>query len=168
VLLLGIVDGMLFAILLSLAAVVRRMSSQHVTRLGQLGESHNFVDIARHPDARVPEGLAVWRPAEPLFFANAERVFALIAAQVEPDNEILIVSLEQTYDLDSTALDALVEFDRMMSRRRVRVRLARVRDHIRDVIRAAGAGRLVDHCYYSVADAVEAATKELKEDADAP
>jgi len=30
----------------------------------------DYVDIARHSDARPPDGVAVWRPAVPLFFAK--------------------------------------------------------------------------------------------------
>ncbi|MEL4419700.1 hypothetical protein, partial [Shewanella algae] len=40
VLILGVVNGMLLAILLSVAAFIRRASLPHVARLGRLGDSH--------------------------------------------------------------------------------------------------------------------------------
>ena len=113
----------------------------------------------RHPDAEVPARLAIWRPAEPLFFANAERILSLIAeAQAaEPETRTVIVSIERTDELDSTTLDALIEFDTLMRSRGVTVRLARVRDELLDLIVKAGAKELAERCTYSVDDAVVAA-----------
>ena len=155
----GILNGMLFAILLSLAALVRRMAAAKLARLGRLDGGHDYVDIVRHPDAEVPARLAIWRPAEPLFFANAERILSLIAeAQAaEPETRTVIVSIERTDELDSTTLDALIEFDTLMRSRGVTVRLARVRDELLDLIVKAGAKELAERCTYSVDDAVVAA-----------
>jgi MFS superfamily sulfate permease-like transporter len=159
VLVLGIVNGMLFAIFLSLAALVRRMARPRLARLGRLDGGHDYVDIARHPEAEVPAGVEIWRPAEPLFFANAERILAMIAERLN-DATVLVVNIERTYELDSTALDALIEFDTLMRSRGVTLRLARARDEIRDVLTAAGATDLVVRSSYSVDDAVASATQQ--------
>ncbi|MGL4301546.1 MAG: SulP family inorganic anion transporter, partial [Sphingomonas sp.] len=84
VLLLGVVNGMLLAILLSVVAFIRRASRPHVARLGRLGQSHDYVSLARHPEAIAPWGVTIWRPDEPLFFANAEPVLDHIAAAIDP------------------------------------------------------------------------------------
>jgi MFS superfamily sulfate permease-like transporter len=160
VLALGVVNGMLLAILLSVAAVIRRMAAQDVVRLGQLPGTHDFVDLARHPEAEAPPGVEIWRPAEPLFFANAESVFGIVSRNTSATAGIVIVSLEESYDLDSTALEALVEFDERLCKRGHKPLFARVRDHVRDLIRAAGAADLAARCYYSVADAAAAADGE--------
>ncbi len=107
------------------------------------------------PDAAEPPGTTIWRPAEPLFFANAERILAKIARRLtESGARSVVVSLEESYDLDSTALDALLEFDAGLKARGIELRLARVRDHIRDLLLAAGAQDLASRCYHSVDDAV--------------
>jgi MFS superfamily sulfate permease-like transporter len=162
VLVLGVLDGMLFAIALSLAALVRRLATPQLTRLARLGGGHDYVDIARHPDATVPTGVAIWRPAEPLFFANAERILALISERqaAEPAIRTVVLSLEESFDLDSTALDALLEFDAHMRARSINVRLARVRDHVRDLMHMAGAADLVRRSSYSVDDAIAGLTWE--------
>ncbi len=158
VLALGVLDGMLLAILLSLAALVQRLATPKVARLGRLGDSHDYVDVARHPDAVAPAHVAVWRPTEPLFFANAERMLALVATgtRAEPDMRAIVLSLEESYDLDSTALDALLEFDRSMAAAGLRVPLARLHDRARDLLNAAGAVELARRSSYSVDDAVAA------------
>lgn len=156
VLLLGVLDGMLCAILLSLAALVQRFGNARLARLGRLGASHDFVDADRHPDAQVPAGIAIWRPAAPLFFANAERMFAEIARRTlaGPGARAVVISLEESSDIDSTALDALLDFDRAMAAKGFALRYARVHDRVRDLLHTAGADALVARCDYSVADAV--------------
>ena len=159
VLLFGVLDGMLLAIALSLAAMVRRLAAPHITRLARLGDGHDYVDAARHPEAALPAGIAVWRPDEPLFFGNAERVLAAVAARqaADPSVHVLVLSLENSFDLDSTALDVLREFDVHMASRQVSVRLARVRDQVRDLLVAAHADDLAARSNYSVDDAVRSA-----------
>jgi anti-anti-sigma factor len=120
------------------------------------------VDLARHPEALVPAGVTIVRPAEPLFFANAERVLGRIGdlPDLLSGGVSLVLSLEESFDLDSTALDALLEFAVQMQNRGVTLRLARVRDHVRDLLSAAGAVDLLTHASYSVDDAVQALEKE--------
>jgi MFS superfamily sulfate permease-like transporter len=158
VLVLGVLNGMVFAILLSLVAMIRRLATPRLTLLGQLEGTHNFVSVERHPEALQRPGQVIWRPAEPLFFANAERILAMVADRQaqEPDIRTIILSLEESFDLDSTALDALLEFDSRMKGRGVEVHLARVRDRIRDLMRRAGGEDLARRCSYSVDDAVAA------------
>ena len=162
VLLLGVLDGMLFAIALSLMLMIRRLATPQLSQLGQLRGGHDYVDVARHPDAVSPRGVMILRPAEPLFFANAERVLGRVSdlLRAQPDRLKLILSLEESFDLDSTALDALTEFDALMRRRGVTVQLARVRDHVRDLMQAAGLTDLIARSSYSVDDAVRALEQE--------
>ena len=158
VLALGVLDGMLLAILLSLAALLHRLATPNVARLGRLGHSRDYVDLARHSNAVAPSTIAIWRPTAPLFFANAERMLAVITKGMlaEPTMRATVVSLEESYDLDSTALDALVEFDGAMAARGVRVQLARLHDQARDLLAADGATDLDQRSSYSVDDAVGA------------
>lgn len=159
----GVLNGMLLAILLSLAALLRRLATPRVVQLGRLGNSHDYVDLARHADAVPPPGIAVWRPATPLFFANAEPMLALVAARARADPGVhaVVLSLEESSDLDSTALDALMEFAAAMEAAGIHVRLARLHDRARDLLAAAGAQRLAQDGSYSVDDAVRAlASKE--------
>ncbi|MGO4409312.1 MULTISPECIES: SulP family inorganic anion transporter [unclassified Brevundimonas] len=162
VLALGVLNGMLVAIGLSLLALVSRLATPRVARLGRLGCSHDYVDVARHPEAVLPRRIAIWRPAQPLFFANAERVLAIIAARVrdEPAIRAVVLSLEESMDLDSTALDALIEFDALMRTQSVRVRFARLHDRARDLMAASGVTGLQARSSYSVDDAIVALENE--------
>jgi MFS superfamily sulfate permease-like transporter len=161
VILLGVLDGMLFAVGLSLLALLQRLARTHVTRLGRIPGTHDFVSLARFADTEIDPEILVLRPAEPLFFANAERVLSSVATQAEADTrvKIVILSLEDSPDLDSTALDALLECDAKLAKLGRRLFLARIREHIRDTLRAVGGGDLAgdSRSFHSVADAFAAA-----------
>jgi len=165
VLLLGVLNGMLLAIVLSLAALLQRLATPRVARLGRLRDSHDYVDVARHADAIALPHIAIWRPTAPLFFANAERMLGLVATgtRTDPTMRAVVLSLEESYDLDSTALDALIEFDRDMVRNGFRVQLARLHDRARDLIATAGATDLDRRSSYSVDDAVSVVRATLSD-----
>lgn len=129
---------MLVAVALSFAVFVRRLSLPHVMHLGRLGDSHDFVDMERHPDAKDVSGMIILRPAQPLFFGNAEPILAAVTKYIvaRPELHIAIVSLEETFELDSTALDALLEFDAAMQRSSIVVYYARMHDHVKDLLLA--------------------------------
>jgi len=158
VLMFGVLNGMLLAIALSVVALIHRFATPPLIQLGRLGDSHNYVDIARHPEAIVPPGIAIWRPAEPLFFANAEQVLGTLERRLcaQPGLREVVLSLEESFDLDSTALDALIEFDARLCKSGMTLQLARVHDRVRDLLAVAGAETLVRRSSYSVDDAVRA------------
>ena len=83
VLLLGVLDGLLAAIGVSLLLLLRRFARTTVSWLGRLGQSHDYVDTARHPEAAVPPATLIARPEVPLFFGNAEAVFASIRNRID-------------------------------------------------------------------------------------
>lgn len=160
ILVFGVLNGMLLAVVLSLVAMLRRLSHPHVARLARLPESRDYVDAARHPDAQLPVGLVILRPAAPLFYANADTVLSAVArmALEEPLARNVVLSLEESFDLDTTALDQLVDFDRRLSGSGRVVAYARVHDHVRDLMQRAGEDGLLMRCHYSVDDAVRALT----------
>lgn len=154
VLLLGVLAGMLLAIALSLAQLLYRWSHPVTSELGQIGTTHDFVDMSRHGDATRVPGVVIFRPNGPLFFANAETVLQNIGRAVRASGAaVLVLSLEESDDLDSTALDALAEFAQGLNAAGCRLILARAHDRVRDVLTAAGFGTLADTSTFSVADA---------------
>lgn len=161
VLFLGVLNGVLVAIALSFAVFLRRLSAPSIMQLGRLGDSHDFVDAKRHPDAVELPDVLILRPAQPLFFGNAEPIFAAINRRIlaSPVRNTVIVSLEETFELDTTALDALLEFDANMQKQSGAVRYARMHDAVKDMLTLGGGEDLLRRSNYSVDDAVAAARR---------
>ena len=158
VLALGVLDGLLLAIAASLLMLLQTLSRSHVSWLGRLGDTHDFVDAARHPDAVVPAGLLIARPEAPLFFGNADPVFAAIRERLQslPSPRGVVLSLEDSADLDATSVEALCDFAAQLRQLGVPLALARVKDPVRDLLARVGNPALPHASYagWSVDDAV--------------
>ncbi|MCW1383750.1 SulP family inorganic anion transporter [Novosphingobium sp. KCTC 2891] len=158
VLSLGVMGGMLGAVALSVAALLYDLSHPTISELGRVGDSHDYVDMARHPDARTTAELALFRPNAPLMFANAESALAVIAHKaIARPARTVILSLEESNDLDGTAIEALGEFAQGLAKAGKRLILARAHDRVRDVLAVAGMTDLARNSTFSVADAAQRA-----------
>ena len=161
VLLLGVLNGLLLAIAVSVVAALRRFSLPVVHELGQLEGSHDFIHLNGQPKVSRVSGLLVLRPEEPLFFASAERVVNEVLHRLDGVRTVqsLILSLEESVDLDSTALECLHELNEQLRARGIRLLLARVKEAVKGLLEQSdpdglgSAGRL----FWSVDDAVRAA-----------
>ncbi|MGC5809428.1 SulP family inorganic anion transporter [Ralstonia pseudosolanacearum] len=131
VLLLGVLHGLLAAIGVSLLLTLRKLSEPNVSVLGRLRDSHDFVDIALHTDARQIDGVLIARPEVPLFFANTERVLgkvrALLAQSGRSGTDTIMLSLEETPDVDGSAIEALRIFAAECAARGQRLVLVRLK-----------------------------------------
>ncbi|MCE7796740.1 STAS domain-containing protein [Sphingobium sufflavum] len=161
VLVLGVLNGMLAAIALSIVELLYRLSHPSFSELGQLDHGHDFVDRARHPEATALPNILIFRPNAPLIFANAESVLHAIAERARIGGAgTLILSLEESDDLDSTAVEALGEFMTALGSMQCRLLLARAHDRVRDILMTSGQDQFADIFTYSVADATARAGKE--------
>lgn len=171
VLLFGVLHGMFAAIGLSLVAALRRFSQPVVHELGELGTSRHFVVLAAHPDASRIPGLLILRPEEPLFFANAERVVADLIGRLLVQREpamredtirAVVLSLEESVDLDSTAVECLVELAQHLRHAGIVLVLSRAKDAVRELLSCWDLHGVGDasRIYFSVDDAVHSLTIE--------
>jgi len=153
----GVLDGLLAAIAFSLVMLLRSLASPRISELGRRG-AHDFVSTARFPDANCVPGMLILRPEEPLFFANAEPLFGLARESVlaAVDVTCVVLSLEESPDLDSTALESLSEFAVWLAARNIVLRVARLKESSRDALLRAELPQLPESAldYSSVDDAV--------------
>ncbi len=156
VLLFGMLEGLLASIAFSIAMLLHSLASPRLSVLGRMG-AHDFVSVERFPEAECTPGILIMRPEEPLFFANAEPLLALARQRVlrQTDVKLVVLSLEESPDLDGTALESLGEFAAWLAARKIRMRVARLKDAGRDALVRAGFGQLpaAELDYHSVDDA---------------
>jgi sulfate permease, SulP family len=153
----GMLDGLLAAIAFSLAMLLHSLSSPRLSVLGRMG-AHDFVSVERFPQAACTPGILVLRPEEPMFFANAQPLLAVARRRVLQQTEVRLVvfSLEESPDLDGTALECLGEFSAWLAGRKIELRVARLKEASRDALMRADFGALpaAGLDYSSVDDAV--------------
>ncbi len=157
VMVLGVLNGLLAAIAFSVVILLRSLASPRLTVLGRMG-AHDYVSLERFPQAATAPGMLVLRPEEPLFFGNAEPLFAQARQRVlaQPAVRLVVLNLEESPDLDSTALETLGEFCTWLTLRGASIRVARLKDAAREALARAAFTQLPLAAleYSSVDDAV--------------
>jgi MFS superfamily sulfate permease-like transporter len=134
----GVLNGLLAAIVFSLAMLVRSLATPRLSVLGRVG-AHDYVGVTRFPEALTRPDLLILRPEEPLFFANAEPLLTQVRERVmaQAAVRVLILSLEESPDLDTTALESLAEFCVWLGARGGELRLARLKEDAREALARA-------------------------------
>ncbi|TLY85782.1 MAG: SulP family inorganic anion transporter [Gammaproteobacteria bacterium] len=157
VMIFGVLNGLLAGIAFSLALLLKSLASPRLSVLGRVG-AHDYVSLARFAHAVSTPGVLIVRPEQPLFFANAEPLLAQVRqrALAAPDWKLVILSLEESPDLDSTTLEALEEFCCWLAARGVQFRVARLKELAREALLRAKLAHLPASAldYSSVDDAV--------------
>ncbi|WP_322066185.1 SulP family inorganic anion transporter [Burkholderia ubonensis] len=131
VLVLGVLHGLLAAIGVSLLLTLRKLSEPNVSVLGRLRDSHDFVDVSIHEDAQPVPGVLIARPEAQLFFANADRMLNRVRAimKAAPDTHTVLLSLEETPDVDGTTIESLRTFAAECAARGQRLAMVRLKLH---------------------------------------
>lgn len=131
VIVLGVLNGLLAGIAVSLAMTLRGLSQPRLSELGRQDAGHDFLSIDGHHRVAAIDGLLILRPEAPLFFANVDKILAAARALIETRcPRAVVLSLEETPDLDGTSIEAIQAFGAEQRRAGVKVVLARLKDPV--------------------------------------
>jgi sulfate permease, SulP family len=142
----GILQGVVLAIALSLLEMLLRLARPHEGVLGRVPGIAGMHDVDDYPDARTTPGCMFYRYDAPLFFANIrdlrERVHKLLALenQAYPDSPVrwFVLNVEANTEIDITAADGLRELARELADSGVHLGLARVKNDLYLPLHRAG------------------------------
>lgn len=138
VLALGVLDGLLASIGISIIMMLRRWGQISISQLGQLHNSHDFVSLSQHPDAQCIQGIRIIRPEEPLFFANIGQFIQQCLMQQQTAPQPLIISLDETPDMDSTTVEAFIQLAQTAQSLSWNIVLARLKPDAMAILQRAG------------------------------
>jgi SulP family sulfate permease len=163
VLTVGILQGILVAVLLSLVNILLHISQPHDALLDDVDASGGTVyrGVGDKDTALTEPGLIVYRFDAPLVFANSafftERLEELIANAGE-GLKCVILDAEAISDFDSTAAEALETLDADLEKLGVELWVARANAPLRDLFQVTGLTKRLgkDNIYLSVRAAVTA------------
>ena len=165
VLTVGVLQGIVVAIVLALLDFVRRAWDPYRTELGSQEGRPGYHDLARHPEGERIPGLLILRFDAPLFFGNGQVLASFVREQLdETSDEIshVILAAEPITGIDTTALDDLVTLDEWLARHGVDLVFAELKGPVKDkLIRLGTAARFTpDHFFSTVGAAVRALKDE--------
>jgi sulfate permease, SulP family len=140
VLALGVLEGLLIAVGVSLVALVYHATLPHRAVLGYVPDDRSFRDIERFDTVTTP-GVIVYRFDAPLFFANCRRlrddVSELVRAAPDPVDTVVLDAGAITL-LDTTGSSVLLQLLTRLAQLNVRLVVARAHGQVRDVMDASG------------------------------
>jgi high affinity sulfate transporter 1 len=98
VLLMGILDGVIVAVLVTVAMVLGRVARPHVAFLGRIPGTDRFSDLARHPENEAVPGVLAFRVEASLVYFNVDHVLEMVLARARTEPELRRV----VFDLSNT------------------------------------------------------------------
>ena len=139
-LLMGIEQGILIGVALSMLSFVYQASRPHMARLGKMPGQEAYRNVERFPDVERADGIAIFRIDASLFFGNVEHikdgVDDLLAR--EPETQFLILDLYPVNRVDSTAMHALSDMHRRLQEQGVTMLFSGVKGPVRDAFARSG------------------------------
>lgn len=134
---LGIEEGILMGVILSLAMVIYKTSRPHVASLGQVPGTSIYRNTSRFSNVIVRDDLLIFRFDAALYFANCEffrdSIEKLAAAKGEHLKYILI-DAESINSVDSSAIHMLFDLIDHFRKRNIQIYFTDVKGPVRDTL----------------------------------
>jgi SulP family sulfate permease len=162
---LGIEEGILIGVAVSMLSFVYQASRPHMARLGRMPGEEAYRNVDRYPDVERTEGIAIYRIDASLFFGNVEHIKDGLGELLteEPDTRFLILDLYPVNRVDSTAIHALADIHERLRARGVTLLLSGVKGPVRDAFARSGlAARFgSDAAYLRIHEACQEAQRRM-------
>jgi sulfate permease, SulP family len=141
VLLLGILKGVIVAVVVSLLLLVRRTAHPHVAFLGRIPGTRHYSDIERNPDNEAIPGTLVFRVEAALLYFNVEHVRDAVWQKIRSitgplKHVVCDLSTSPTVDLAGARMLGGLQAELAVAG--VVLRLVGARGGVRDILRAEG------------------------------
>ena len=164
VIFLGVEEGIVIGVVLSLAVVVWRSSRPHMAVVGRVPGTEHFRNIDRH-DVELANGLIALRIDESIYFANAQvledKIESLVAESTDTCAVLLIMSAVN--QLDSTALGMLDELEKNLQAKGISLQFAEIKGPVLDRLHTTDLGqRMHDRIFLSTHQAFQQYTAKAQ------
>ncbi len=159
----GVEEGLVAGVALSLLLYLFKTSRPHIAEVGLVPGTEHFRNVLRHP-VKVNPHLASLRVDESLYFANArvleDRVNALVAERLQLQH--LVLQCSAINDIDASALDSLEAINQRLADSGVRLHLSEVKGPVMNRLQAtAFLSNLSGKIYLSHFQAVSELTPDI-------
>mgnify|MGYP001232505023 CR=1 FL=1 len=159
VIVLGILEGILVAILISLLTLLIQVDHPPVYTLGRKPGSDVFRPSDDHPQDETFSGLLIVRTEGRLFFANVSRVIDKILDLVHQNSpRVVLLDCDAIPDIEYTAIRSLMEFEDQLQRAGSLLWLAALNPEALHMVRQSPLGQKLgnERMFLNLEQAVEA------------
>ena len=165
-LLLGIEEGILLGVVLSLGVLIYRVSYPHFAELGVVNNGNGFKNILRFKDAHVQDEILMMRFDAQLYFANAnyfhDKVIKTIQLRHQP--QFFILDASPISAIDSSAMHVLSDMVVDLRKSGITFLLANAIGPVRDSLEKGGLNDIIgkEHQFLTLKAAYDFAQQYLK------
>jgi MFS superfamily sulfate permease-like transporter len=140
VLLLGILKGVLLAVVVSLLMLLATAARPHVAILGRIPGTRRYSDLERHPDNELVPHVLIFRVEASILYFNADHVRDRVWAQVSESGSLRLVvcDLSNSPYVDVASAAMLAALHKALSTRGIQLRIVEAHAKARDLLRAEG------------------------------
>jgi high affinity sulfate transporter 1 len=160
VLLLGILNGVIVAVMASLLLLIRRVANTHVATLGRIPGTRTFSDVERNPDNTLVPGALIFRIDSALLYFNVDHVREVVSQLLRAsagNTKLVVCDLSTSPQVDMAGARMLAKLHRDLAEANIRMRLVAAHAPVRDILRAEGLEEGVGYLgrRISVADVID-------------
>jgi MFS superfamily sulfate permease-like transporter len=133
----GILDGVLVAVLASLVMVLGRVARPHVAFLGRIPGTDRYSDRARHPENEALPGVLPFRVEASLVYFNVDHVLEAVLRRAlsEPGLQRVVYDLSSTPYVDVAGARMLRRLHEELAGKQVELRVVGAHAEVRDRLR---------------------------------
>lgn len=156
----GIKEGILFGIILSLVMLIYKSTKPHMAVLGNVPDTHFYRNVNRFKEVTTQKEVLIVRFDAQLYFANTAyfkdklKEFAL---EKGPDLKMIIIDAESMNALDSSAIYALEEVHDYFTSKNITLVFTGLKGPVRDTLVKSKLMKKIryDHCFMSIHEAMD-------------
>lgn len=149
VVLFGVLQGILVAVILSILLFFRRSWWPHGEVLARVDELGGWHSAERYRDGEQLSGIVVYRWEAPLFFANSNIFLEQVRALVrEQQPRWVVLQCEAVTDVDLTAADMLRRLDEELNAHGIHLAFVELRARLRELVSDYGLHETLDREHF--------------------
>ena len=162
VVVLGVLQGIVIAVVLAVLLFFRRSWQPHGAVLGLVESLGGWHNVDRYPEARQIPGIVVYRWEAPLFFANSSAFRNQVRHVVaESQPSWVVVQCEAMTDVDVSAAKMLEQLDRELNAADIHMAFVEMRARLQELVLRYGLFETLDRDrFYPTLTAAVAAIQE--------
>ena len=140
VLLLGILKGVLLAVIASLLMLITTAARPRIAFLGRIPGTRRFSDLDRHPDNEVIPGVLIFRVQASLLYFNVDHVRNRVWERIFATDSLRLVvcDLSNSPYVDVAGAGMLAALQKELTARGIQLRIVEAHAQARDLLRAEG------------------------------
>ena len=148
VLVVGILKGVMLAVVMSLIFLIRRTAQPTVAVLGKIGKTSHYSDVERHPDNVVLKTVLILRIESAILYFNADYIREKILSNMRArgsDLRLLVLDLSASTFVDVAGSKMLLQLSDELQKKKMSLKIVEALSNVREILRKQGMEDTIGH-----------------------